>query len=128
MTPINEGKEQKFDITVLVYRCEICRYYYKVDDKQGECRARPPQVVLLPVQTLKGNGLSPVGLFPPVLKTSSCGCFQLSKAHMNKEVDRVPVLQTGLKSCGCPQSVVNYSALGETITWCSKCNATIKSS
>jgi hypothetical protein len=54
------------------------------EPQQGECRANPPQLLVIPVQTLQGAGLSVQGHFPVTVETGYCG------AGVDREGEETP--------------------------------------
>lgn len=58
--------------------CLTCRFCDEIEvnrEKQKVCRLNPPQVVLVPVRTLQGEGLAIQRVFPPVQDADFCGKY-----------------------------------------------------
>ena len=50
-----------------------CLFY---SPKEGQCRAEPPRVFIVPMQTVQGPVLQPASLFPTVEPSAWCGAFE----------------------------------------------------
>ena len=48
-------------------------FWSPIKDGEGECRYNPPTCVVLPMQTLQGNSLVPVPVFPRTRPDIWCG-------------------------------------------------------
>jgi hypothetical protein len=60
-------------------KCETCRFFAPVAGglaARGQCRALPPTVLLAPVNTLAGNQLAPIAVWPGVEGNAWCGKFE----------------------------------------------------
>lgn len=57
--------------------CRDCRYWsvHPTDAEVGDCRHAPPVLLVLPVQTMTGQGVSPVPMFPQTRAGIWCGKF-----------------------------------------------------
>lgn len=56
--------------------CVNCKHWSgKETDAEGLCQRFPPQVILMPVRTLAGDGIAPMGHFPVTRKDIWCGEF-----------------------------------------------------
>ena len=56
--------------------CGVCDYM-RVVEGHAVCKRYPPQVVLVPVQTLSGQGLAIQPAYPPVKDDDFCGEFKV---------------------------------------------------
>ena len=66
------------------YKCVDCDFYSPLSSDastpmtppQGQCRKNPPTGVLVPRQTLSGQGVSVVTFFPEVAADTWCGEYK----------------------------------------------------
>lgn len=58
--------------------CGTCKHWQgNAMVEEAECRRQPPQVVLMPIQTLAGPQLAAVGFFPSTRRDVFCGEYTL---------------------------------------------------
>ena len=63
------------------YQCDACDFYSPLAGDvnmppQGQCRKKPPTGVLVPRQTLSGQGVAVVTFFPEVAADTWCGEYK----------------------------------------------------
>lgn len=64
--------------------CDNCTYFLKHEidrEKVTECTRFPPVPLIVPIQTLQGNGLMVKAVYPPVMGSSMCGEFKLKEGN-----------------------------------------------
>ena len=61
-------------------RCGECSFFQPVTATEGECRANPPAMFLVPVQGLQGSGVGFASQFPKVSAEAWCGPFEIHAA------------------------------------------------
>ncbi len=57
-----------------IVRCKACGVWERsdTDPKRGRCLLNPPHVEMVPVQTLQGQGLSAVAVYPETRERDGC--------------------------------------------------------
>lgn len=63
--------------------CGSCKHWLAGSDGEGECRRLPPQVQMVPVQTLTGPSLASIGFFPRTRSDIYCGEYTLDRQPIN---------------------------------------------